>query len=286
MRRNWSSNRILFLVVTLFLCVVFIMLSFFGILSPAEGILATPVNVTTRFFTGSLQSADRYLTRFEENEVLLERIAVLEEALARQQAELIDLREIASDYERITDLVDYTSASDDQEFVLADVIGQGQYGFVRSIIINKGTRNGIAVGMPVVTDLGLVGRVFDVTANFSQVQLVTDQNSFVSGRLQDTRADGTVQGAGLSTGSLTMLHIPPSTDVQQGNLVFTSGLGGNFPPDLFIGTVVSVRNLEFELSQEATIQSQIDFATLESVLVITDFEPADLSIFEAAEDDS
>lgn len=278
MRR--SPNPLVALFSLLILSVFLIILSLTGILAPVESLIATPLDFVTGQFNSAVISVDEFSKRFSAAEVLQARVAVLEEALARQQAELIELREISSDYERITALVGYTADSADRDFVLADVIGQGQFGIVRSIVINKGSRNGLAVGMPVVTDDGLVGRIFEVTANFSQVQLVTDQNSFISSRLQRSRAEGTVQGGGLAIGSLKMLHIPLSAEVQVGDLVFSSGLGGNFPPDLFVGSVVSVRSLEFELSQEAIVESQINFSTLESVLVITDFEPADLSIFD------
>ena len=285
MRRNWSANRLLFLTICLFVTAIIMVLSALGIIRPLEGLVSTPINFVSRMVTQATLRADETFVSLSDVEALRERNAVLEEALARQQAELIELREIASDYERIADLLSYTRANDDAEYVMADVIAQGQIGLVRSIVINKGTRNGIRVGLPVVTEAGLVGRVFQVTANSSQVQLVTDQNSFVNARIERTRAQGSVQGEGLSTGSLRMLHIPPESDAQTGDLVFTSGLGGNFPADIFIGTVESVRNLEFELSQEAQLSTQIDFQTLEFVLVITSFEPADLSIFEATEEE-
>jgi rod shape-determining protein MreC len=193
------------------------------------------------------------------------------------------LREIASDYERLSDLLEYTSSITNQEYVTADVIGQGQIGFVRSIIINKGTRDGIAIGMPVVTDLGLVGRIWRVTSNSSQVQLIIDQNSFVSGRVQSNRVEGTIGGEGLESGQLEMLFIPLDETIPIGTLIVTSGLGGNFPPDIVIGQVVSVRNLEFELTQTAQVASLVDFSTLEFVLVVTSFQPSDIAPFEAVE---
>ena len=69
-------------------------------------------------------------------------------------------------------------------------------------------------------------------------------------------------------------------EIRQGVLVITSGLGGNFPADIVVGQVTSVRQFEFELFQEAEVRSLIDFETLEFVLVITSFEPIDLTIFE------
>ena len=112
----------------------------------------------------------------------------------------------------------------------------------------------------------------------TRVLLVNDPSSFVSGRLQTTREEGSIQG--LPAGGLRMIDIPLGADVQVGDVVLTSGLGGNFPPDLLIGTVSSVRQFEFELSQEAEVRSLIDFDTLEFVLVVTSFQPVDPSIFD------
>ena len=76
-----------------------------------------------------------------------------------------------------------------------------------------------------------------------------------------------------------MMFIPLNATVQQGDLVITSGLGGNLPPDIVIGQVTSKRQFEFELYQEAVVRSLNNFDTLEIVLVITNFQPVDLSVF-------
>jgi rod shape-determining protein MreC len=258
-------------------------LSALGILSPLENIASVPLNFLSRIITRfSLSSTDAALS-FSDVEALRQRNAELEVQLAELTGEVVQLREVASDYARLANLLEYTSSTRNQEFITADVVGQGQFGLVRSIIINKGTRDGLAIGMPVVTDLGLVGRVSHVTANAAQVQLVTDQNSYVSGRLQSSRAEGTIRGEGLETGQLEMLFIPLDAEIPAGDLVITSGLGGNFPPDIVIGQVVSVRKLEFELTQVAQVASLVNFSTLEFVLVVTSFQPVDLSAFEEDE---
>ena len=284
MRRNWYKNRIVFLLVTLFFCLGLIGLSSLGILKSIEDFAATPLQILTRVMTRFSLAATDAGVSYSDIEAMRQRNAELEVQLAELTGEVVQLREIASDYERLADLLEYTSSTQNQEFVTADVIGQGPIGFVRSIMINKGTREGLAVGMPVVTDKGLVGRIFRVTANAAQVQLVTDQNSYVNGRLQSSRAEGTVRGQGLETGAMEMLFIPLGIEIQGGDLVVTSGLGGNFPPDMVIGQVRSVRNLEFELTQEAQIASLIDFGRLEFVLVVTSFEPIDLTLFEEPEE--
>jgi rod shape-determining protein MreC len=282
-RRNWFSRRFVLLLILVLLAGVLTGLSALGYLSPLENLFASPLNFVVGLFNEVSQPFVSTGDEAATIEDLERRNAELERQLAQVQGELIDLREVAADYERLTDLLEYTSSIENREYVTADVIGEGQYGFIRSIIIDKGSRDGLTIGMPVVTDLGLVGRVWRVTANNSQVQLITDRNSFISGRLQSNRAEGTIEGRGLEIGSLSLRFIPLDVEVVAGDLVYTSGLGGNFPADIPIGQVISVTNIESELAQEAQVSSLVDFSRLEQVLVITNFEPADLSVFEEAE---
>lgn len=282
MRRDGNSRRFFFLAIMLTISGVLMLLSVIGVLSPVESLFAAPLNAVSGVFTsisGSLNNLADDLNNFGR---LNERVGELEEQLARRQVELIQLREVASDYNRLTGLLSYTSNIDNQEFVTADVIAVDQTSIARSIIINRGTRDGIAVGMPVTTDLGLVGRITKVSSNASQVQLINDENSAVSARLQTTRAQGSI--IGLPSGVLRLTFVDLDERIVEDDLVITSGLGGNFPPDIVIGQVTSIRQFEFELYQEAEVRSLIDFDTLEFVLVITSFEPVDISVFTTEEE--
>lgn len=280
MVRDWRANRAVFLLVSLFFCFGLMVLSQTGLLAPVENLVAVPLNLVSGVFNNLTLSMVGGVTDVAELQTLRERNASLEEALAQFQSELVELREIASDYERLAELLDYTTRSENQEYVTADVINVDQTGLRRTIVVNRGARDGVAVGMPVVTGQGLVGRVLEVSANAARVLLITDRDSAVSARLQTTRVQGSLRGQ--LSGNLRMTMIPLGDVVQVGDLVITSGLGGNFPPDIPIGIVTSTQQLEFELFQEAEVTSLNNFDTLEFVLVMTSFEPIDLSVFEEA----
>ncbi|MBZ0291691.1 MAG: rod shape-determining protein MreC [Anaerolineae bacterium] len=277
--RRWRSNRLLFLAVSLFFCMGLMLVSQTGILAPVEGLVAVPLNAVAGMFTNIALTVTTGVSDLAELQRAQARIAELEESLAQFQSEIVELREIESDYNRLAELLDYTTTATNQEFVAADVIGSDTSELRRTIVINRGARDGLREGMPVVTAEGLVGRILDVSANASRVLLITDRESNVSARLQSTRVEGTVQGQ--LSGNLLMSLIPLGQPITVGDVVITSGLGGNFPADLVIGVVTSSRQFEFELYQEAQVTSLINFDTLEFVLVMTSFEPVDLSVFES-----
>ena len=281
MVRVWRANRILFLALCLLLCLALIGLSRAGLLAPLEELATIPLNLATGVLNRATLTLTGGISDFAQLQSLQARNADLEDALARYQAELIELREIASDYERLAQLLDYTSTAANQEFVTADVINIDQTGLRRSITINRGTRDGIAIGMPVVTDQGLVGRVLDISANAARVLLVTDRDSAVSARLQISRVEGSLRGQ--LSGNLRLTLVPPGDSIAVGDLVLTSGLGGNFPADIVIGVVASSRQFEFELFQEAEVTSFNSFEALEIVLVMTSFEPVDPGVFDDME---
>jgi rod shape-determining protein MreC len=129
--------------------------------------------------------------------------------------------------------------------------------------------------MPVVTQQGLVGRVSLTTASAGLVQLISDPGTVINVRLEPERVDGILSGS--ITGDANLDFIPQEANVEPGDLVLTSGLGGNYPPNILIGQVTSVRSQDFDLFQSASIQPVVDFEKLEIVLIITNFQPIDIS---------
>ncbi len=154
-----------------------------------------------------------------------------------------------------------------------EVIGQEPNPYLRYVIINVGAEDGVDVGMPVITGGGiLVGRAAEVGPHTTKVQLLNDTASRAAVRLQESRATGMVVGQ--PDGSLRMIYIPQSEEIQVGDFVLTSGLvGGSLPRGLVIGQVAEVVQEDFALHQEAVIRPALDYRRVELVLVITSFQP-------------
>lgn len=274
-----TPNRLTLFVLSVVFCGVLIGVSASGVLGPIEGLVATPLNWLSSAFTRLGVAINGGFDDVQGYEELQEYVGELEVAFSKVQTEVVALREIASDYERLARLVDYAGTRSNEEVIAADVINRETISALRTILINRGSRDNVRKEMPVVTENGLVGRVIEVSADAARVLLVNSEASFISGRLQLSRVEGTVNG--LPGGTMRMSMLEQNAQVSIGDLVLTSGLGGNLPPDIVIGQVTSTRQFESSVEQTAEIRSLIDFDRLEIVLVITSFEPVDLSIFES-----
>ncbi|MCD4684314.1 MAG: rod shape-determining protein MreC [Anaerolineae bacterium] len=276
------GGRVFTFGVTMIVVVMLIYLSSQGVLGPFENVVSVPLNAVQSVVGRASRGISGFIDDVSEYRRLRKRNQDLEEALAIYQAEVAQLREKGEDYDRLADLLDYNRfAPEDQEFVTCDVIGMDTTGFVNAIQINCGRRDGIERLDPVVTKMGLVGRVESVSATGAEILMIMDPRSSVNARLQSTREDGLVEGQ--LTGDLLMTTIPLDAGVLEGDLVLSNGLGQTLPADLVVGQVLGVSLSENELHQEARVRSLVDFDRLEIVQVIINFEPVDLSVF--AEDE-
>lgn len=267
------------IMMAVFISATIMALSVLGTIRPVENTARTPLSIVQNFFGGFSQSIDSTAAELAELRTLRERNNELENSLALLQSEVAELREIRSDYDRLAELVNYVNQSNaDWRYVAADVIGEDSLATLRTIHLNRGTRDGVAVNDPVVTAQGLVGKVTKVSATGCEVLLVTDQTSSVNVRLQATRDKGLVEGT--LSGDLVLRFVDTDVPIQSGDLVLTSGETQTFPPNLIVGQVSSPTLSEDKLFQEAPVTSFVDFERLEIVLIITNWEPVDLEVFE------
>jgi rod shape-determining protein MreC len=273
------GGRVFSFAMTMVVVALLVFFSAQGALGPFQSVISLPLDFLQRVFGGTTRSASTFVEDVAQYQRLEQRNKDLEEAAAISQAELAQLREKALDYDRLAALLEYDRfGPEDHQYVTCNVIGVDSTGFVTAIRIDCGRRDGVERLDPVVTELGLVGRITELSATGAEVLLITDPNSRVNARLQTTRADGVVIGQ--LGGDLVMSFIPIDAQVNEGDLVMTNGLGQTLPANLIVGQVLSVALAENELYQEARVRSLVDFDKLEIVQVIINFEPVDLSVFE------
>lgn len=239
-----------------------------------------------------------------ENERLRDENEALKAQLAEQQGIMQRLEEL----ERALEV---KQERPEDQLLAASVIAQDPGGLKRQIAINRGISDGLDEGMSVLSEEGwLIGTISRVYDDFAWVRLITDPDSVVNAQVNlanqpgegeqpqvltpDTPAtpspsvsqDPTPTPAppepfvrGVAEGNLgngVVLNLPSDADVTEGDLVVTSGLGGNYPPDLLIGEIKTITVRPQSPFTSSTLQPASDLSVLDTVLVLISFKPARL----------
>jgi rod shape-determining protein MreC len=286
MNPNETRERIRWVtfVVLVVLTLLLLVLDSTGGLDNAFAFLQDPFSSVLGWATARTRSVSNILTRPEDLALAQSQIEQLQAQVESLQRENEQLREIQGEYQLLQDLFNRARETPQFRRETASVIGYDTSPLFRSIIIDKGSGDGVFVGMPVESARGLVGQVYRTTEHAAMVILLTDNISSIPARLGTSRATGIVRGGGRG-GELTMDWIDLESQIEVGETVLTSGLGGKFPEDMVIGRVTAVERKEADLFQQAIIQPVVDFSSLEMIFVVTDFRTIDTSIFDTLPED-
>jgi rod shape-determining protein MreC len=264
--RSWA------LFVLALVAVVTLVLHELGQLRPIEDLLQVIIGPVQRSVDSLVGSAGGLFGTFRDARELREENRQLQSEINRLRTDNIRLKELEAENATLRDLLQFTRSNTTFTTVPADVIGRDPSPYLATLIINVGENRGLKPGMPVITGgSAMVGRVLQVNPRTAKVQLLGDVASAVNALIQNSRATGLVRGQ--PDGSLVMDYIPQEEKVKPGDIILTSGLGGDLPRALVIGTVTDVTKRDIDLFQSATLHSAVDLNRLEVVLVITNFEP-------------
>jgi len=189
----------------------------------------------------------------------------LRDQVVHLEARLHTLREVDLENRRLRAMLELTPQHG-YPFRTARVVGYDPTSHYRTIRLDRGTEGGLHKGMPVVTSKGVVGRVFRAWEHYADVLLITDTQSGLDCLVQRTRARGTVEGVGVE--ALQMKYLLRMDEVQEGDVVITSGFDSVFPRGLLVGTVTHLRKQSSGVFQEVQILPAVDLTRLEEVAIL------------------
>src|SRR5712691_6011780 len=188
----------------------------------------------------------------------------LHRKVAALTTENLKLRQSSTDLRRLRSLLAYADQLS-LDTSMAQAIMLDTSGRFKSIIIDRGSKDGIEVNDAVVNANGLIGRVVLTTKDMAKVQLVTDSNSSVGALVERTRRQGVVRGDG--GGGAEMNDVPALADVAPGDRVLTAGIDGIYPKGIPIGVVVK-SDQGPNLFKNILVKPSVDFGSIEEVIVI------------------
>lgn len=255
--------------------VVLVFLSRQGWLRPVESAVAFVAVPIQRALDNTSGGAAYVLGSFQETRNLREENAALRRDVEKLYQEVVSLRGARIENRRLREQLKYVQTSTEWHLLPAEVIGRDPTNLLDTIIIDRGTNGGLEKGMVVVTHLGVVGKVIRVSSHWAKVQLITSPSMAVNGVVQggERRAFGIVYG---TPEGLQMRYILQTEELNEQDLIVTSGVGGGFPKDFVLGKVTNVHQEDYEVFQSAAIQPLVDFSQLEHVMVVANFVPLPL----------
>ena len=214
------------------------------------GLLQTPAFELKKLFFYR-ETYDEYVRFKRQNELL--------------KARLIAIRENAQAQERYEKIQTFRN-NQNYSSIVANVIGRDPSNWNASLVIDRGHAEGIEVGQPVVSPLGVVGRIFEVGHNTAKVVLVSDPTFAVAAVVERSRENGLLTGT--LQGVLRLQYLTDSADVKVGDSVVTSRLSTAFPEGILIGQITDVQASVNSHTVECLVDPAVDLSELEQVIVI------------------
>lgn len=236
------------------------------VISPVQKGISAVIGGVQGFF-GSISNMGRYEA---ENAELKEKIALLE-------SEVRETEELKKENTRLRSMLDLKERDVQYDMQAAEVIAKDAGNWFSAFTIDKGTSSGIAQGNAVITNDGLVGYVYEVGTTWAKVTTIIDSGSSAGAAIKRTGDTGVVEGdlKLQNEGKCAFVYLQKDANVTEGDYVETSGLGGIYPPGLYIGKVAEVTADAGGVSQRAIVQPAVEFDRISEVFVIRGTLPED-----------
>lgn len=191
--------------------------------------------------------------------------AKLTKQVQQLQNTIFELSEVQKENERLKQLLRF-GKDIDRKKVLAQVVGWDSSNEFKVLRINKGSDDGLKLLSPVITVNGLVGYVYRLSNNFSDILTILDQNNRVDSIVESTRSHGIVEG--ISQFKCRLKYVIRTEEVKVGDGVLTAGLGNIYPKGIKIGTITEIDKEKFGITQSIEVTPAVDFNRLEEVVVL------------------
>ena len=277
MRKLWKNRPLWIAWIAIILLIVLAAFTAFGRgAAPVDGLFRNAAAPVANVLHTAQAHVQAFFVRvFDPSGVQTENDRLKEQVLFQQQ-QLALLDETEKENARLSELLNFVEANPNMRYVTASVIGRDNNPYLDTITLNAGTRSGVAEKMAVLTADGIVGRVSEVGPNWCRVKTMCNDEMRISVMVQRTRDEGMLGGLYEEDGiliGLKLYYLPNNADIQTGDIIRTSGIGGFFPKGLYAGTVISV-NEDGKGNYDAIVSLDVDFLHIENALIAVDVDEA------------
>lgn len=223
------------------------------------------VNAPFKFVSNTIDDFRNLKDIQKENDILKENI----DKIGAIEAENIELKNQIEALKKELN-IDYVLT--DYEQINATVVSRNVGYWYNTLTIDKGSKNDIEEGMVVINAIGLIGKVIKVSAYSSEVRLITtsDTNNKISVSISNgqNKINGLINGYNYDSNLLEVEGISNTEEVNVGDTVYTSGLGGVFPSGILIGKVVNITTDEYDLAKIINVEPSVSFNDINYVSIL------------------
>lgn len=236
----------------------------------AFGTVAQPFQTAFTWVGDAVSGFGEYFTAVRE---LSEENAALREQLDAAEDQLYNARLLEEENTWLRDYLGLRRLNPDYRFEEASIIGRDAGNAMTSYTLNRGSMHGIAVGMPVLTHVGLVGAVAEVGPTWSRVETLVENAAAVGAYVERSAQSGVVSGTFelAGAGLCEMAYLPQEADIEVGDRILTSGISSIYPPGLYIGEVTALVADPYSRTVTAEVTPAVDLAGLKKVMVLTEY---------------
>ncbi|MDR3090999.1 MAG: rod shape-determining protein MreC [Clostridiales bacterium] len=236
----------------------------------AEDALSYAVTPVQAFFSRAAAALSEKIGNRKTSAELAQENKILKGELDRLNMELSRLRQTDEENRRLTELLEMRKKYSDYPMIGVTVIAKEPGSWYDNFIIDKGAKSGLSKNMVLIAEGGLVGRVTESGYNYSKAKSLIDDAMAVSVKSSRTGDSGILKGDMKLRlrGLCRMERIDINSDIIAGDEIVTSNLGNLYPPGIKVGEVEEVSPDAGGLTKTATVRPFVDFAHLDSLLVI------------------
>lgn len=268
LQKNKLAATVIVLSVAFLGIIIFSVKSNSSIISSGVGSVISPLQKIIYNANDKLKESFDFFINFskvkQENEELAAKNAELEN-------KLIEYNRMKDENQTLREMFEYSEANENYNYLGCNIVGYSGGNISNGYVIDKGTNDGVKKDMIVITPQGLVGKVTKAENSYSIVQTILNENIAVASMVESTReTTGVLQGVTDNKNkNLTMLsNIPIDSEIKEGDVILTSGLGGMYPKEIRIGEVVSIEVDSVGIMKKAVVKPYVDFNKLEGLFVV------------------
>ena len=187
------------------------------------------------------------------------------------KAEIDEYSKLKEENERLQKVLNFKDEKNNYDYIGTNIIGISGDSILNGYIVDRGKDDGIEKGMVVISADGLVGQVSSVGKNWAIVQCIVNENVKVAVMVDSTRENtGILQGYKdyFNNNLAKVLNLPMDSEVKEGDVIVTSGLGGYYPKEIKIGEVVSVEEDRVKVMKSAIVKPYVDFNKIEELFIV------------------